>query len=200
MDSINIQATTISDVAFLSQSIVTPKISKSIRRIGISLRAGFLHTDKIQEIIDFFDTGEYEIILLSHSFHPHDSHNDAALFDMIHSSPNISSTCSLMQTLDAYETLDAVVGMRFHSIVLSALHAIPIIPVSYGPKTHNLSKELELDTLMMTIDDWSRDDFYQKWNHMKAHYNMISQHIYEKSSLIQEKLLQQLGSRDILDI
>lgn len=39
------------------------------------------------------------------------------------------------ETLQAYKSIDIMIAMRLHAMILSAQHGIPFISISYGPKT-----------------------------------------------------------------
>lgn len=54
------------------------------------------------------------------------------------------TTETIEGTLKVYPTLYAIIGMRFHSLVLASVHMIPFLSISYGPKTKELLNILEV--------------------------------------------------------
>jgi polysaccharide pyruvyl transferase WcaK-like protein len=198
---IDISSTPISDIVFLSQKVRQPKTPITIRRVGISLRSGFTRDDTLlQAIIEFLHTRGYQLVFLAHSLHHHPSRDDRKVLDELDKTLHIEVTHTLKETLDAYAHLDVVVGMRFHSIVLAALHALPTIILSYGPKTLSLAEELHLTEVTLRAQEIDIEDFAKKWHYLEQNSTDLSRSISSRATTIQKKLLQQLQSHDILPL
>ncbi len=117
------------------------------KRIGIALRSWYLQdeAENIERIVRYLQAHGFEVIFLSHSFHPTNilSH-DQEIFQSSAERFHIAITKTMRETLDLYPTLDFVVGMRLHANILSVVHGIPFYSISYGNKTRAILQELEL--------------------------------------------------------
>lgn len=83
-----------------------------------------------------------------------------------------NTTGTIEQTLKVYPTLYAVIGMRFHSIVLAAASAIPYISISYGSKTAELLDLLQTpDEARLLPENCNFDAFKPKWTYLGDTYD-----------------------------
>lgn len=119
----------------------SPPFPQKPFRVGISLRDGFLGKEQIRAMKNlgkFLCDQGHSLIFLSHSLHPDSSHNDAIFiqktFGNVH---HITQTIS--ETHRAYKNLDLVISMRLHASILAAQNGLPILMLSYGPKTEALA-------------------------------------------------------------
>ncbi len=87
------------------------------------------------------------MLLLPHSLHPRDEHAHDGYYLQQFLFPGVRITQSIEQTLAAYATCDAIIGMRLHSIILSLVHDIPLVALSYGKKTQSILEQNNLDYL-----------------------------------------------------
>lgn len=113
--------------------------------IWISLRRWYLdhEQDNIKQIILYLSRKWYDIVFLSHSIHQEDILADDYIFTRSFALKyNLKITKSIEETLEYYPKLKFVVGMRFHSLILSVVHNIPFLALSYGNKTEELLKDL----------------------------------------------------------
>lgn len=55
--------------------------------------------------------------------------------------------------LNKIKSYDIVVGMRFHSFVLSVIAGVPCVPIPYSLKLVNLAKEIGMDVSSLIIGD-----------------------------------------------
>lgn len=114
--------------------------------IWISLRRWYLdhEQENIKQIVLFLSRKWYDIVFLSHSIHQEDIlANDYIFTRSFALKYNIKITKTIEETLEYYPKLKFVVGMRFHSLILSVVHNIPFLALSYGNKTEELLKELD---------------------------------------------------------
>jgi len=95
-------------------------------------------------MVDFLLKKNYHIIFLSQSLHTDDQNaNDHAFVEPFLTHPDVSATKSIQETLATYKNLNFVIGMRLHSLILSVVHTIPFLAISYETKTRELLKDLE---------------------------------------------------------
>ena len=96
-------------------------------------------------MVRYLQAHGFEVIFLSHSFHPTNIlNNDQEVFQSSSERFHVAITKSMRETLDLYPTLDFVIGMRLHANILSVVHGIPFYSISYGNKTRAMLQELEL--------------------------------------------------------
>ncbi|MDD2745804.1 MAG: polysaccharide pyruvyl transferase family protein [Candidatus Gracilibacteria bacterium] len=152
LSDIGVTSERIWDPVFLWNS-ATPALSKgstteiSGKRVGIALRSGYLldEAENIERIVRYLQAHGFEVIFLSHSFHPTNILcNDDEVFEADAERFHVASTKTMQETLDIYPTLDFVISMRLHANILSVVHGVPFYSISYGNKTRVLLQELEL--------------------------------------------------------
>lgn len=62
---------------------------------------------------------------------------------------------NMWKIIDEFKKQDIIVGMRFHSVVLSIILNIPVIPIIYHEKVYSAVKEFELEGIAQSIGDGS---------------------------------------------
>lgn len=142
---------TLQDIGVSSQLIADPvftyhpkKISavkNTKKRIGIAFRQGYLknETETLELLLELLLDKNYEPVLLPHSFHPSDSRsNDFLFLEPFAQKYNLEIAENMLNVLATYQTVDFVIGMRLHSIILSVVHHVPFIAVSYSKKTDSV--------------------------------------------------------------
>lgn len=138
LESLGVRSLLLRDPVLSYDPEVPKLLIKKRPKIGLSFRSGFLQdeTQNIEKIITFLMAHEYEPILLNHSFHPENSSaNDDTFLTNLKEKYQLHSTQNIEETLESYKELEAVIGMRLHSLILSFVHAIPFFAISYGKKT-----------------------------------------------------------------
>lgn len=152
LSDIGVTAERISDPVFLWEPPVR-KIARNTglevpnKRVGISLRTGYLQDEceNIERIVRYLQAHGFEVIFLSHSFHPRNTLcNDYEMYRVDAERFHVAITANMQETLDLYPTLDFVISMRLHANILSVVHGIPFYALSYGNKTRSILQELEL--------------------------------------------------------
>jgi len=152
LSEIGVTAERISDPVFLWNPPIR-KIQKNSgleipsKRVGISLRTGYLQdeSENIERIVRYLQAHGFEVIFLSHSFHPKNTLcNDFEMYRADAERFHVAITSNMQETLNLYPTLDFVISMRLHANILSVVHGIPFYAISYGNKTRAILQELEL--------------------------------------------------------
>ena len=131
-------------LSYMAPSEDRPQIDAP-KKVGISLRTGYTKDESafITEMLRYLREKNLEITFLSQSIHPDDIHANDALFAKQFALPQETITKNLSETLEAYKSLDYVIGMRLHSLILAVVHAIPFVALSYETKTRELLTSLE---------------------------------------------------------
>ncbi|MDD2487762.1 MAG: polysaccharide pyruvyl transferase family protein [Candidatus Gracilibacteria bacterium] len=156
------------------------------KTIGISLRKGYLKNEEenIKQMILFLSKKGYRIVFLSHSIHQKDAlANDYVFLKDISKKYGIEMTSDIRKTLDMYKKLDFVIGMRFHSLILSLVYNIPFLALSYSQKTDELLKEFKYDH-KMDPKRFEFEKFIKMFEHIEENESLFdfkeNIHIIEK--------------------
>lgn len=122
-----------------------PSVSSHEKIVGLALRAGYLPDEytTVQAMIDYFVSQGFQIALLHHSFHPSNERtNDAYFFSQFTLPSDAIVSQSMAETRELYSRCQFIVAMRLHSMILSALHGIPFLGISYSKKTDEALSQL----------------------------------------------------------
>lgn len=141
--------------------------------VGISIRHWYLikEEENIKQITLYLSRKWYTVIFLSHSIHQDDKlANDYSLLQNFAKKYNIQITKTIKETLEIYSKLDYVVWMRFHSLILSVIHNIPFVALSYWVKTDELLKELDYD-FYLNPWEFQFEDFIKKFETLEKMKN-----------------------------
>jgi polysaccharide pyruvyl transferase WcaK-like protein len=111
------------------------------RLVGVALRGGYSPAD--DELAEGLVVGlrarGFEPVFASHSLHDADpASNDFERYRSIADRLGARITADMAETLALYPRLRAVVSMRLHANILSFVHAVPFVAVSYSTKTDEL--------------------------------------------------------------
>ena len=82
-------------------------------------------------------------------------------------------TNSIEQTLKLYHTLYAVIGMRLHSGILAITHGIPLIMISYGPKTDEFVNLVDVKGYSLPPHEFTFEIFQKLWQELENHYGFL---------------------------
>jgi polysaccharide pyruvyl transferase WcaK-like protein len=194
LDALEIPAIEVEDIVYLYEPPSVPKIDLPRKRIGISIRGWFLEQKKtvIPEIYDFLISEWFDPIFLIHTSSGDIDQNDTLYIKEVMTGRTYNTTHTIDQTLKIYPTLYAVIGMRFHSGILACVHEIPYIPISYGHKTAELVKDLELEHMMIRSMEL-RIAFFQKiWHNLIDNYDKEVEHMRERKMNMRNDLVKLL--------
>lgn len=103
-----------------------------------------------------------------------------------------NTTTTIEQTLKLYPTLYAVVGMRLHSGILAVAHGIPLIMISYGPKTDEFSNLIDNKGYTIPPHEVSLDAFKKLWEDLENHYESRKANSIERHNTIRADLIKKL--------
>jgi polysaccharide pyruvyl transferase WcaK-like protein len=101
-------------------------------------------------------------------------------------------TNSIEQTLKLYPTLYAVLGMRLHSGILAVTHGIPLIMVSYGPKTDEFVNLIDNKSYSLPPHELSLESFQKLWQELEKHYSFMKSTVEERRDTIRAELIKKL--------
>ena len=139
------------DPVFALESETSSRTPRLRPRVGLAFRSGYLpnEAENVKKIIRHLLVEGYEPILLSHSLTLGGGvTNDLETFRPIADETKISVTETFSETLELYRTLDFLVGMRLHSVILAIRHRIPFFAISYGSKTREMLRDIEASHAM----------------------------------------------------
>ena len=89
---------------------------------------------------------------------------------------------NMWEIIREFKKQDLIIGMRFHSVVLSLILNIPTIPIIYHSKVYSAVKEFELEGVAQGVGDgsnWINEDIDSK-KMAQDTFNMLSKIEYEK--------------------
>ncbi|MCD6363618.1 MAG: polysaccharide pyruvyl transferase family protein [Synergistetes bacterium] len=89
-----------------------------------------------------------------------------------------------LEACELISSFEVVIGMRLHSLVISAITSTPFIGIGYDPKVKNLCIPLG----MPCIDLKGVDFLYRYTNDLMVKWNEISNELREKVELLREKV------------
>lgn len=155
--------------------------------IWISLRKGYLkdEIENIKQLILFLSKKWYEIVFISHSIHQDDKLADDYVFVKdITKTYWIRVTKTIEETLEIYPNLNFVIGMRFHSMILSIIYNIPFIALSYWVKTQELLKEFSHENFSIDPKNFCFEDFIRKFEELEKQENEVKFALKSKYDII----------------
>lgn len=194
LDALEIPSIEVEDIVYLYNPPDVPKIELAKKRVGISIRWWFLEQKKtvIPEIYDYLVSEWYDPVFIVHTTTGGIDQNDAIFIKDVMAGRTYNTTHTLEQTLSIYPTLYAVIGMRFHSGILSCVHEIPFIPISYSHKTAELVKDLELEHMMIKSMELRIAFFSEIWQNLVKNYDKEVLHMRERKTMIRNELTKTL--------
>jgi polysaccharide pyruvyl transferase CsaB len=162
---------------------------KTMPTIGISLRQ-WIHKnieDKIIDIISQFLNEldqDFEIIFLP--FQDYDEFNsDIKIFERIIQNlkhpQNVKmvkiNEYALLDIEKIMASLDCIIGMRLHSIILALKYDIPFVAIPYDQKIYSILREADMTDMALDIENPSAMDLLNKLKHAIAHKSEIQDKI-----------------------
>lgn len=103
-----------------------------------------------------------------------------------------NTTNTIEQTLKLYPTLYAVVGMRLHAGILSCVHGIPLIMISYGAKTEELVNLIDNVSYTITPEKVTLATFTELWKSLEDTYDYRKSTMLERYKIIRADLVTKL--------
>ncbi len=194
LDALEISSIQVQDIVFLHEPPAIARPISPIKLVGISLRWGFLRGREmfIPELYESIVAMWYKPIFLLFSTSGEEEQNDSLFIRKMMLGKTYNTTKNITQTLDMYPFLHAVIGMRLHAGILSTVHDIPYIPISYGPKTDDLIQMLEIEHLSIRAQDFSLELFQERWQSLTDNYDREKENITQKHLSIKNSLLKNL--------
>lgn len=122
------------------------------KKVGVALRQWYIGKFKnqkleilmIEEILTVIEEKGGTIVLLPHSFHEVDEKANDLVFLGKFAKPSRTIKTTMREVYDTYlhQEIDVCIAMRLHSIILSYVHGVDIVALSYSKKTDEVLKKL----------------------------------------------------------
>ena len=163
------------------------------KKVGFAIRWWCIKDEQksIEAMITFVQSLWYEPIFFSHSFHEKSDENDALSMHEIAEKYHREQTKNIQETLSLYKELDFVIAWRLHAAILSTVHNIPHIILSYSRKTEEFAKLIEYDYILSS-KDFNREVFEKRFLELIENSHTIKEHLlaihHEKKQIIQETI------------
>jgi len=81
------------------------------------------------------------------------------------------------QVKSLYDTLDLIIGTRFHSVILSLTSHVPALAIEYEHKTSGIMHDLALDKWVVKIEDATAEVLTSKINELIASKPQYKEHL-----------------------
>lgn len=193
LEALEIPCSQIPDIAFL----VTPEKVEKLpekKRVGISIRWGFFgdNEDEIPKIYDYLMEKWYDPVFLVHTTEWYEAQNDSLYIKRIMTWRTYNTTNTIDQTLKLYPTLYAVVAMRLHAGILSCVHGLPFIMISYGPKTEEFIGLVGNKWYTISPEQVTLAEFQKIWEDLEQHYGFLHENMLERYKTIRAELITKL--------
>lgn len=194
LDALDVPSRLAHDIVFLYEPPLAQRSFSREKLVGISVRWGFLGYNE-EVILDIYDSlveNGYKPIFLVFSTDGVEAQNDALFIQNLMLGKSYNITKSIVQTLDVYPFLYAVIGMRLHAGILACVHEIPYLPISYWPKTDELINLLDIEHLALSASRLTLELFQSRWTNLLWNYEIEKIRMKEKHTEIRDGLYQKL--------
>lgn len=194
LDALEIPCSQIPDLAFLYKPEEKQEKMPEKKRIGLSFRGGFFWDNEtdIPKIYDYLAEKWYDPIFLVHTTEWYENQNDLLFIRRVMQGKTYNITSTIEQTLKLYPTLYAVVGMRLHAWILAITHGLPLIMISYGPKTDEFVSLIDNKSYTLPPHELSLDSFKKLWEELEKHYEFLKSNSQERHKTIRADLINKL--------
>jgi polysaccharide pyruvyl transferase WcaK-like protein len=91
-----------------------------------------------------------------------------------------------------YPTLYAVIGMRLHAAILACVHGLPLLMISYGPKTDEIGHLIDNKGYTMTPETLTLESFVKLWEDMERYHESRQANMLERYKTIRAELVTKL--------
>lgn len=105
--------------------------------------------------------------------------------------------------LDLLKTAEFGIGMRYHFMIAALLAHVPLLPLSYSPKTFSLFEGTPMQSQVLKIEDLSAQKLKKAFKELSIGYNnriiyekAIAKNLQEKANLAHQKLAEFLKTFD----
>lgn len=194
LEALEIPSVQVQDVVFLYEPKKPTLPPPEKKLVGISVRGGFLGENEkyIPQIYDFLEEAGYQPIFLVFTTAGETEQNDSLFIKKVMTGKTYRTTKTIHQTLDIFPNLYTVVWMRFHAGILSCVHEIPYIPLSYGSKTDEFVRALEIEKYAIRPNELSFELFTTIWHNFIADYANEKDRITQKHTIFHDWLMKHL--------
>jgi colanic acid/amylovoran biosynthesis protein len=130
-----------------------------------------LYADYLKQLAEFIENLEYNLVLVSHSIGPISIEDDRiACYDLLKYINKVrpilvQEDWSPAELAAFYGYALALIGVRFHSVLLSLIAGTPAIAIAYeGTKAQGIMSYFELDDFVLDINKLKATDLMSKFN------------------------------------
>lgn len=197
------------DLAFAPMPLVAPLVDRQQAglHIGVTVidRAAQLRTFSGQEayekalvsvLIRLNQEYGANLYLFSQCNGPNLSHDDRrAVYRLYHQLKEREVTATILDTFDdalalkaTYASMDCLIGSRMHTAIFGLSHAVPVVLISYQPKSLSLMKSFGLERYCCDIETVTPECLYEVVREVIENRESISCLIAERYDEIQTRL------------
>lgn len=152
-------------------------------------RPDFLHQfakqyeDKMVELINCYTNIGYDVVLLN-SNSTQDFLSSSRIYNFCNFKDKVlikNYDGTLDDIFNLYSNASAVIATRLHTIVLSWIYNIPVVPIVYDIKVSNILKTYNFNSLKYEMNEIESANFNTIQNAFKNYDFQIDKSIYEES-------------------
>lgn len=167
----------------------------SRRFSGDMLQSFYLHMAHfIEHVVESDNTKVF--LLPMHIHHPDDDRKAANQVCQLIRKPNvlenvinINEQFTPREMKWLFSRLHLVVGIRFHSIILSASVNTPVISIEYAKKNQDLLQLLDLSQYSSRVEDVTNENLIARYTQIKEHRSEIQDHLKTINNKFQKTYL-----------
>lgn len=90
------------------------------------------------------------------------------------------------ELIDLYAYCDAVLSIRLHGAVFSAIAGTPVIAINYLPKVEGFMKSISLDRFLIDVDSIRKEQLLKSFKEILKNKSSLSKKINEKMNVMRE--------------
>lgn len=178
--------------------VVAPRVmSPDKKRLYLDEHMGSKVIDetpkKIAKTIDEVSSKFDKVVLMAMHYYGPDS--DVELMNQIAQLAKSKNVVVIAEELRAevgialFKHAYMVLGMRLHSLLLSASMYTPVVGIAYETKVKHLFKRLKIDEYVLDLFDFSASDLTKTIEKAYKNHNSVSQHLNERVNKLRQLIL-----------
>lgn len=190
------RATVATDPAFLIEPVA--RKADGTKTIIVSLRpwireAAGLFAGLAQWIGEMTEQGYRVVLLPFQTMHDDDRTVLSSLYSLVQDNGSVElveEAEDLQRIMQRIASAELVIGMRLHSLILSALHGTPFIGLSYSDKVANFCRSVGMGEYCLDLRTWHEEAFVRQTGKLLSSAEEIRRSLREKRCAMRQAALE----------